>query len=223
MNSGINVLGQGNRANATIGRALQLVVRNVGGGRPGERRSRHARQPRQVHVLLRRGRRGLALGAAGGRARRRARRLRGDAVRAATGRASWSISSRASRTRWRAPSRARSGRVHAPEARALLRRGPDHLARARARVRARRAGPSSACARRSSACRRPGPRWRAARADAPRACPSTSPRWRAFRSFGPAVCYIVHAGGKAGLFSAIIGGWAGGAVGSVPITKEVEA
>jgi hypothetical protein len=35
--------------------------------------------------------------------------------------------------------------------------------------------------------------------------------------------YIVHAGGKAGLFSAIIGGWAGGAVGSVPITREVEA
>src|SRR5207244_7574502 len=36
MNSGKNVFGQGNRANATIGRALQLVVRNVGGGRPGE-------------------------------------------------------------------------------------------------------------------------------------------------------------------------------------------
>ena len=36
MNSGKNVLGQGNRANSTIGRALQLVVRNVGGGRPGE-------------------------------------------------------------------------------------------------------------------------------------------------------------------------------------------
>ena len=35
MNSGVNVLGQGNRANAAIGRALQLVVRNVGGGRPG--------------------------------------------------------------------------------------------------------------------------------------------------------------------------------------------
>ncbi len=34
MNSGTNALGQGNRANATIGRALQLVVRNVGGGRP---------------------------------------------------------------------------------------------------------------------------------------------------------------------------------------------
>ena len=35
MNSGVNALGQGNRANATIGRALQLVVRNVGGGLPG--------------------------------------------------------------------------------------------------------------------------------------------------------------------------------------------
>ncbi len=35
MNAGMNVLGQGNRANATIGRALQLVIRNIGGGRPG--------------------------------------------------------------------------------------------------------------------------------------------------------------------------------------------
>jgi len=36
MNWGGNVLGQGNRANATIGRALQLIIRNVGGGRPRE-------------------------------------------------------------------------------------------------------------------------------------------------------------------------------------------
>lgn len=36
MNSGINALGQGNRANMTIGRALNLIVRNVGGGKPGE-------------------------------------------------------------------------------------------------------------------------------------------------------------------------------------------
>ena len=35
MNAGVNALGQGNRANSTIGRALQLVVRNVGGGLPG--------------------------------------------------------------------------------------------------------------------------------------------------------------------------------------------
>jgi peroxiredoxin len=36
MNMGINVFGQGNRANATIGRAIKLIVRNIGGGRPGE-------------------------------------------------------------------------------------------------------------------------------------------------------------------------------------------
>src|SRR4029079_10620365 len=35
MNAAGNVLGQGNRANLTIGRAVQLVVRNVGGGVPG--------------------------------------------------------------------------------------------------------------------------------------------------------------------------------------------
>ncbi|MEZ4415898.1 MAG: thioredoxin family protein [Gemmatimonadota bacterium] len=36
MNPGIGALGPGNRATATIGRALNLIVRNVGGGRPGE-------------------------------------------------------------------------------------------------------------------------------------------------------------------------------------------
>ena len=35
MNARVNALGQGNRANATIGRALQLVIRNIGGGVPG--------------------------------------------------------------------------------------------------------------------------------------------------------------------------------------------
>jgi hypothetical protein len=35
LNSGVNVFGQGTRANLTIGRAVQLVVRNIGGGRPG--------------------------------------------------------------------------------------------------------------------------------------------------------------------------------------------
>jgi hypothetical protein len=35
MNSAGNCLGQGNRANLTIGRALQLVVSNIGGSKPG--------------------------------------------------------------------------------------------------------------------------------------------------------------------------------------------
>jgi hypothetical protein len=48
MNAAGNALGQGNRANLTTGRALQLTVRNVGGGRPGrEDRAAHG-QPGKV-------------------------------------------------------------------------------------------------------------------------------------------------------------------------------
>ena len=36
MNGDCNAFGSGNRANATIGRALRLVLLNVGGGRPGD-------------------------------------------------------------------------------------------------------------------------------------------------------------------------------------------
>jgi len=35
MNKGLGALGSGNRANATIGRCLRLIVGNVGGGKPG--------------------------------------------------------------------------------------------------------------------------------------------------------------------------------------------
>ena len=34
---------------------------------------------------------------------------------------------------------------------------------------------------------------------------------------------LVHAGGGAGLFSAMIGGWANGEVGSQPVTRTVTA
>jgi hypothetical protein len=36
MNAGYNVFGSGNRANATIGRAIRLILLNVGGGTPGD-------------------------------------------------------------------------------------------------------------------------------------------------------------------------------------------
>ena len=36
LNSGANALGPGNRANATIGRAISLILRNVAGAKPGE-------------------------------------------------------------------------------------------------------------------------------------------------------------------------------------------
>ena len=52
MNSEGNALGQGNRANSTIGRALQLLVRNVGGGRPGEIDKATHRSPGNVGFCL---------------------------------------------------------------------------------------------------------------------------------------------------------------------------
>jgi len=52
LNCGRNVFGQGTRANATIGRALQLVVRNVGGGRPGEVDMSTLGQPGKVGACI---------------------------------------------------------------------------------------------------------------------------------------------------------------------------
>ncbi len=80
MNAGGNALGQGNRANSTIGRALQLVVRNVGGGAPARStgpptatRARSASaSPRTTDSPVRHARR---------RARDRARRRCADGVR----------------------------------------------------------------------------------------------------------------------------------------------
>jgi hypothetical protein len=40
--------------------------------------------------------------------------------------------------------------------------------------------------------------------------------------FVPDGLLIVHAGGSAGLFSAVIGGWARGSIGSSPVTREVK-
>ena len=47
IHAGGNVLGQGARANAVIGRAVRLVLQNVGGERPGKCRQREEQQRRQ--------------------------------------------------------------------------------------------------------------------------------------------------------------------------------
>jgi len=39
--------------------------------------------------------------------------------------------------------------------------------------------------------------------------------------FRPGGLLVAHAGGEAGLFSAVVGGWVGGETGSVPVTREV--
>ena len=52
INCGANAFGQGARANSSIGRALQLLVRNVGGGRPGEVDMATLGQPGKVGACI---------------------------------------------------------------------------------------------------------------------------------------------------------------------------
>ncbi len=54
------------------------------------------------------------------------------------------------------------------------------------------------------------------------AAPSADPADVRIPKFFPDGLLIVHAGGRAGLFSAVIGGWARGAIGSQPVTWEVK-
>jgi hypothetical protein len=44
-----------------------------------------------------------------------------------------------------------------------------------------------------------------------------------FEKFSRGGLLLVHAGGQAGMFSAIIGGWSGGPGGSRPVTREVRS
>jgi hypothetical protein len=46
---------------------------------------------------------------------------------------------------------------------------------------------------------------------------------RELPKFRPGGLLVAHAGGDAGLFSAIVGGWVGGETGSVPVTREVRS
>ena len=71
---------------------------------------------------------------------------------------------------------------------------------------------------------RPAARSRAAPAASPRACPlPPAATTRRSRSSAPAALHVVHAGGGAGLFSVIIGGWVRGAEGSQIVCREIGA
>jgi hypothetical protein len=220
MNAGINCLGQGNRANATIGRALQLVIRNLGGGRPGDVDRATLGQPGKFtacfaereddspweSLATERGgippdRSALTLFAGGG--------VQG-------------VADQLSRT---PESLARTFAaclrvVMHPKvvigADAMLVVSPEH-----ARV-FREAGWTKARLRDEldTLLQLPGAELvRGAQGIAEgipeRLAGATLPKFR------PGGLLIVHAGGTAGLFSAIIGGWVSGTIGSEPVTREI--
>ena len=80
MNMKLSALGAGSRANATIGRAVRLAVRNMGGARPGGADRRHWAVPSNSRCALRNGG-AQALASAPRGARISARGLRRHRVR----------------------------------------------------------------------------------------------------------------------------------------------
>ncbi len=219
MNSGVNALGQGNRANLTIGRALQLVIRNVGGGRPGEvDRATHG-NPGKVSFCFAEDEegspweplsveRGFPAGA--------------STVTLFPGEGPRGVVDQLSRT---PESLARSlaaclRTVQHPKLPlafdAVLVVSPEH-----ARV-FREAGWDKARLRAelSGLLQLPGAEL-VRGADGIAEGVPTGLEDAVLPKFGPEGLLIVHAGGGAGLFSTIIGGWVNGATGSTPVTREV--
>ena len=221
MNSGKNVFGQGNRANLAIGRALQLVIRNVGGGRPGEVDRATFGNPGKLSFCFAEDEEGSPwgplsadLGAPKG----------ANTVTLFPGEGPRSIVDQLSRDPESLSRTLALGlrAVHHPKLvlgfDAILAIGPDH-----ARI-YREAGWSKArvVQRIQELTRTPG-RELARGAGGiseglplpPQALDNEIPKFR------PGGLLLVHCGGGAGLFSAVIGGWANGATGSQPVWREI--
>ena len=79
--AGVGAFGPGNRANATVGRAVRLVLLHVAGARPGLGRRRDPWAAGEVHVLRGGEPRRLAVGGLRGESRRRRTQRRHRALR----------------------------------------------------------------------------------------------------------------------------------------------
>jgi hypothetical protein len=219
MNSGRNVFGQGNRANLAIGRALQLVVRNVGGGRPGEVDRATFGNPGKLAFCFAEDEEGspweplsVSLGAPPG----------ASTVTLFPGEAPRSIVDQLSRD---PESLARTlaaclRTLHHPKLvlgfDCLLAVGPEH-----ARV-FREAGWSRerVLARLHDLLRIPGAELVRGAGGIAEGLPE-SVRDSTLPKFRPGGILLLHCGGAAGLFSAMIGGWANGPLGSQPVWREI--
>ena len=219
MNSGVNAFGQGNRANATIGRALQLVIRNVGGGRPGEIDRATLGNPGKYTFCFAEDEEGspfeplsVERGVAAGRSA--VTLFAGEGPRGVVDQLSRSPESLA-RT-FAACLRSVAHPKLAIAFDALLVVSPEHgrvfrdakwdKARLRSELDVLLQMDGAESVRGAGGIAEGLPEGLAS---------ATLPK---FRDGG---LLIAHAGGGAGLFSAIIGGWASGAVGSEPVTREV--
>ena len=223
MNSGINVLGQGNRANSTIGRALQLVVRNVGGGRPGEVDRATYGNPGKLGFCFAEDEEGspwepLSVELGAKRGVNTVTLFTGEGPRTIVDQLSREPESLARSFAACLRSVAHPKLVLAFDA--LLVIGPEH-----ARV-FREAGWSKAqlVSRLDELLLVRGEEITRGAGGIAEGIPlPAEAKERPFPKFRPGGLLIVHAGGPAGLFSAVIGGWASGATGSQPVLREIRS
>ncbi|MDX2379166.1 MAG: thioredoxin family protein [Acidimicrobiia bacterium] len=220
MNSGINALGQGNRANSTIGRALQLVIRNLGGGRPGGvDRATHG-SPSKVGFCFAENDAESPYGTLAGQLG-----VEGDvdAVSLFAGEGPRCVVDQLSRD---PDSLARSlaaglDAIYHPKLRfafdAVLVMGPEH-----ARVFAEAGWDREAIiAAISEHTLRPGAELVRGAGGIAEGIPEGFSEVPAVPKFQPGGLLLAYAGGGAGLFSQIIGGWVGGDIGSKPVCGSV--
>jgi hypothetical protein len=219
MNSGGNAFGQGNRANASIGRALQLVIRNVGGGRPGEVDRATLGNPGKYTFCFAEDEagspwepmsveRGFAPGAS------TVTLFAGEGPRGVVDQLSRTPDSLArsfaaclrSVAHPKLPIAFDAFLVVSPEHGRVFRDAGWSKARLREELDGLLLLPGKELVRGAGGITEGIPEHLEG-VDLPK--------------FRPGGLLIAHAGGGAGLFSAIIGGWASGAVGSEPVTREI--
>ncbi len=222
MNAGINALGQGNRANATIGRALNLIVRNVGGGRPGEIDRAALGQPGKYTFCFAEDESDetwepLSVARGVPRGRSAVTLFAGDGVQGVVDQRARDPDDLA-----RSLAMALSAVGHPKLCRwvsAMLVLSPEHYAvfRAAGWGRARILGALESALERTGADVARGARGVA------EGTPGVRPDDRVPK-FHPGALLLVRAGGPAGLFSAILSGWMGGRAyeESHPVTREIE-
>jgi hypothetical protein len=220
MNSGVNVFGQGNRANSSIGRALQLVVRNVGGGKPDGVDRATLGNPGKLSFCFAEDEddspwESLAAERGVPEGKSAVTLFPGEGPRGIVDQLSRTPESLAKSFALGLRSVAHPKLAIAFDA--ILVVSPEHAARFRdagwSKQRLREelmqllTIPGDELVRGAGGCEEGLPAGVAG---------SPIPKFR------PDGLLIVHAGGKAGLFSAIIGGWVSGSTGSIPVTRVIE-
>ena len=219
MNSGLNSLGQGNRANSTIGRALQLVVRNVGGGHPGGVDRATFGSPAKVGFCFAEDEAGSPWTSL---AESRGWRADQSTVTVFTGESPRIFADERSRT----PDSLTRHLAQALQATvsprmmlgmdAMLVLSPEHMARYADAGWSR----DRFMEELSAELTFDGDDLLAGAGGIAAGLPPAAAGQR-IPKFRPGGLLVVHSGGPAGLFSAIIGGWANGPRGSDPVTREI--